>query len=251
MSLARAERFTRIIALCETHGNYLRALYPTLADRICVSSNGIKVALVHQVESVNIPRNPRRLIYASSPDRGMEYLLDLFPRAKEILPDLELHLYYGFNNIDKWAHPWIRENAHRLREMTNQPGVTVHGRTPQPKLIREWFKAGIWCHPSNATETSCITCMDAQACGAIPITNPVWAIGENVRHGVFIEGDVTSEYVRARYVDEIVSLASDPDRQDAIRREMMPWARETFTWERFVSQWEAWAEIDVKAEVTA
>jgi len=247
----RIEKFSRIVALCETHGAFLRAKYPSAAERVFVSSNGIKADLIRFTESLDIRRNPRRLMYGSSPDRGMEFLLDVFPRAKEIVPDLELHIYYGFDNINKLTKPWIRQNAERLKLMTEQPGVMVHGRTPQPELIKEWFKAGIWCHPSNFTETSCITCMDAQACGAIPITNPLWAVAENVRHGIFIEGDVSRDYIRNRYVDELVKLALDPEKQDSIRSEMMPWARDRFAWERFVSQWEAWAEIDVKQEVAA
>jgi glycosyltransferase involved in cell wall biosynthesis len=251
----RLVKFTRIVAFCETHANYLRGRYPSAADKVVVSSNGIKTELIRELlPSLLVApevRNPKRLMYASSPDRGMEFLLDIFPRAKEIVPDLELHIYYGFDNIDKLKKGWIQANAQRLKEMTRQPGVTNHGRTPQPQLLREWFKSGIWCHPSNFTETSCITCMDAQACGAIPITQPTWAVGENVRHGVFIEGDVTNELVRSRYVTEVVKMALDPERQEAIRRDMMPYARERFTWERFVSQWEAWAEVDVKAEVAA
>ena len=245
----RAKRFARIVALCETHAAYLKARYPFVADRVFVSSNGIKTELIAELDAVRPRRNPKRLMYASSPDRGMEFLLDVFSRAKEIVPDLELHLYYGFDNIDKLKSEGIRKNAERLKAMIQRPGVVNHGRTPQPKLISEWFKAGIWCHPSNFTETSCITSMDAQACGAIPITRPVWAIGENVKHGVFIDGDVTNDLVRSRYVTEVVKLALDPDRQEEIRREMTPYARERFGWAKFVDQWEAWA--DVRAEVAA
>ena len=245
----RAKRFSRIIALCETHAAYLKARYPFVADRIFVSSNGIRSEFIAELSPGTLispeTRNSRRLMYASSPDRGMEFLLDIFPRAKEIVPDLELHIYYGFDNIDKLKNEAVRKNAERLKEMTHQPGVTVHGRTPQPKLTSEWFKAGIWCHPSNFTETSCITCMDAQACGAIPITQPVWAVGENVQHGIFIEGDVRSDLIRSRYVTEVVSLALDPERQQDIRSDMMPYARERFGWERFVDQWEAWARMDI------
>jgi glycosyltransferase involved in cell wall biosynthesis len=243
----RARKFTRIVALCNRHADHLKARYPFAADKVCVSSNGIKRDRIERdyLEST-IVRNPHRLMYASSPDRGMEFLLDIFPRAKEILPDLELHLYYGFDNIDKIVarlgpeHP-IVQNTERLKQMIDQPGVTNHGRMGQPELLREWFKAGIWCHPSNFTETSCITCMDAQATGAIPLTSPLWAVEENVQHGVFIEGDVTSDLIRSRFVLEVVRLAVDEGRQDEIRREMMPWARERFDWERFVDQWETWA----------
>jgi glycosyltransferase involved in cell wall biosynthesis len=248
----RLGKFSRIVALCKRHADFLKARYPKHADRVFQSSNGIKREIIERIALEAIERNPKRLMYASSPDRGMEFLLDIFPRAKEIVPDLELHIYYGFDNIDKLVERygeqhWISANAKRLKELTEQPGVVVHGRLGQVELTREWFKAGIWCHPSNFTETSCITSMDAQACGAIPITNPLWAVGENVEHGVFIEGDVRNDLIRSRYVTELVKLALDDKRQRDIRPRMMGWARSKFDWERIVDQWDKWATLDTAA----
>lgn len=249
----RLTKLTRLVALCGEHARHLRDNWPLqFIKKVCQSSNGIKAELIEQVERENLSRNPKRLMYASSPDRGMEYLLDIFPRAKEIVPDLELHLYYGFDNIEKiiarpgYEKSWIAQNAEHLKTIMNQDGVINHGRTPQPELIRHWFQSGIWCHPSNFGETSCIVSMEAQACGAIPITNPVWAVKENVRHGVFIEGDVRSDLIRSRYVLELVRMALDPARQGILRREMMAWARTAFTWENFITQWENWAKVDLE-----
>jgi len=242
----RCSKLSRLVALCESHAGYLKAAHPTVADKVCVSSNGIKRAVIEDLLRDPPARNPHRLIYASSPDRGLEYLLQFFPRAKEIVPDLELHVYYGFNNIDKVVE-WYKNKGHiaqntaRLRALIEQPGVNFHGRMGQPELAREWFKSGIWCHPSNFTETSCITCMDAQACGAVPITKPLWAVAENVKHGVFIDGDVRNPLIQARFVHVLVSLLRQPGLQDEIRAESMPWALDRFGWERFVQQWENWA----------
>jgi len=83
--------------------------------------------------------------------------------------------------------------------------------------------------------------MEAQALGAIPITNPIWAIAENVKHGMFIEGDCNSDLlVQARYAGAIVRLTTDPILQDKIRSIMMQDIRNYFNWERWVDQWEGW-----------
>ena len=254
LTIERAQRFTRIVALCQEHARFLKARYPQVADRIFVSSNGIKSDLIDRLMRNRPPRNPRRLMYASSPDRGLEFLLWIFPRCKEIIEDLELHVFYGFDNIEKvlkrvGPKHWIAQNTERIQAMMQQPGVVHHGRKPQAALLTEWMKSGIWCHPSNFTETSCITSMDAQACGAIPLTTPLWAVAENVKHGVFVEGDVRDELVRSRYVLELTRLALDPERQERIREDMMPWALRQFDWERFVDQWEAWAGVRVEEAV--
>ena len=247
----RAQKFTRIVALCETQGEYLRYRHKEAADRVVVSSNGVKAERIRELLANPPERNPRRLMYASSPDRGMEYLLQIFPKAKEHVPDLELHIYYGFDNIDKVIEHYgkgshVDVKTARLRALLEQPGVHYHGRMGQMELLAEWFKAGIWCHPSNFTETSCITCMDAQACGAVPITAPVWAIAENVKHGVFIQGNATHELVQARFGLELMRMAVQPDLQEEIRAEMMPWALDAYDWEVWVGQWQGWARADAK-----
>ena len=244
----RLAKLTRLVALCETQAEYFKFKYGDGA-RVSVSSNGVKRSIIEAIAQDPPERNPHRLMYASSPDRGMEYLLEIFPRLKEMVADAELHLYYGFDNIEKVV-AWYGENSKvgtntaRLRSLLGQPGVTFHGRVGQPELLREWFKAGLWVHPSNFTETSCITCMDAQACGAIPITSPVWAISENVQHGVFIEGDVQQGLIKARYVQQAYSLMMQPELQDEIRADMMLWSVEAFDWDVFALQWEGWARYD-------
>jgi len=244
----RLAKLTRLVALCETQAEYFRTKYPTA--RVSISSNGIKRQVIEEIAKDPPERNLHRLMYASSPDRGMEYLLEIFPRLRELVPDVELHIYYGFDNIEKVVAHYGKDsrvglNAQRLQQLLEQPGVHYHGRTGQRDLLREWFKAGLWVHPSNFTETSCITCMDAQACGAIPVTSPVWAVSENVEHGVFIEGNVKQTMIQARYVFETFKLLVQPELQDQIRSAMMPWALDRFDWDIFARQWEGWGRHDI------
>lgn len=258
---ARALRFTRIVALCHEQACYLARRLPAAAwhspgvPRIVVSSNGIKAEYIERLLADPPERNPMRLIYASSPDRGLENLLQIFSRVREIVPAAELHVCYGFDNIEKviarvGLNSSVARLHQRLAEGLKAPGVHHYGRLGQLELLGEWFKSSIWCHPSNFTETSCITCMDAQACGAVPVTRPIWAIGENVMNGVFIEGDATSELIRARYVLRVAELLLNPSIAAAHREMMMPaLALAKFTWERWVDQWIDWAQADLLVPV--
>jgi hypothetical protein len=83
--------------------------------------------------------------------------------------------------------------------------------------------------------------MEAQAMGCIPITNPLWALADNVRHGSFLHGDANEQLVQKRYVGEIARWTRNAELQAKCRAEMMPWARQKFTWERVVDQYEALA----------
>lgn len=244
------KRVTRIVALCQEHALLLKLRHPEAAHKVCISSNGIRPEFFEHEDRNPPERNPFRLMYASSPDRGLWYLIEVFERAKELMPELELHTYYGFENIKKVAESNPHSNlAHQIERMEKKmaaAGVINHGRIGQRELIHEWFKAGIWCHPSVFPETSCITCMEAQAAGAIPITNPIWACRDNVQYGSFIEGNPQDDpLARARYVMELIKWAGTPGLQNSWRRPMMLWARNHFDWNNFVDQWEEWARDDL------
>lgn len=244
--------FERLIGLCPRHIADMQRRDPAAIDRICMSSNGVNVERIHDLEwaiyekkKPPIERVPHRLIWASSPDRGLKELLWIFERAKEQVPQLELKIYYGMDNIAKicggdrkklpWKRSWdVYEKANSME------GVEWVGRVGQDRLRQEWFASGIWCYPTWFQETSCIACMEAQAMGAIPITNPIWATGYNVKHGVFIEGDQDDKVVKCRYVDAVARIAANPDGQQAIRASMMFEARERLSWDVWVDQWESW-----------
>lgn len=256
MTPEQSSRFSRIVALCSDHAEYLKRAHPEAAEKVCISSNGIRSDLIRATMQNPPARNPRRLMYASSPDRGLWSLLDIFARVREVIPDAELHVFYGFNNLEKCPErvgplsmhaELIRFNTARLLEALKAPGVIHHGRINQRDLITEWMKSGIWAHPSEFSETSCITCMDAQACGAIPVTTPIWAIWQNVQYGVMVEGmPQTDRLTQARYVLELIRLIQDTERQEKLRAQMIPWALRTFNWDVFVDQWEIWATEDLR-----
>jgi len=238
----RAAKLDILIGLCNAHVRYLLGEYPEMNGKIGLSSNGLKVELVEEVEAEGIERDPFKVVFTSSPDRGLADLLKIFKRAREFEPRLKLSAAYGFNNIDKAAadQQLIRLKA-ECEALVAETGATWLGRMNQRDLYREFLSAGIWCYPTKFTETSCVTCMEAQALGAIPLTAPVWALADNVRHGTWIEGDPKDPLVKANYVAELVALARDADRQAKIRPGMMAWARDKFTWDKIARQYEEYA----------
>lgn len=243
----RTDKIDRIITLCEDHAKFVAECHPEVKDKIVISSNGVRSDLIEEIAKKGIVRDPKSLIWASSPDRGMDTMIKIFKRAYEWDNELRLHIYYGFNNLDK-GRQTSRVLALKkcLEENRNHPGIQWHGRVDQMTLYEAWFKSGIWCYPTLFSETSCISCIDAQSCGAIPITNPLWALKENVRHGIFIQGDVDDDaLIQARYVDAIVSLANNPELQESIRERMMPHIRSIYDWDRWCDEWVEMAEEDL------
>ena len=247
----RLKKLDRLMILCEWHRDYMNMRHPeSLEGKIMMTSNGIKVDLLEEIESEGIKRNPKKIMFASSPDRGLLGLLKIFSRAREYDDELELHAFYGFNNIDKLKHApqfrYFEKMKSDILAYEGKPGFYFHGRTTQPDLYRHWLSSGIWCYPTNFCETSCITCMEAQAMGAIPITNAVAALKQNVHWGTFVNGDAYGDKLaHARYVGEILRLTSNPLLQERIRVPMMEDARKMFDYENFVTEWEKEAEVSL------
>lgn len=235
------EKVDRYLCLSPTHINYTLATHPDLAGRVFLSGNGIRTDSINRLAPLP-PRDKNTMLYASSPDRGLKFLLEQWWRIKERNPDLKLRIAYGFENFEKimaiqqdWRGPYKAE----LEKLMTQPDIKWLGRLPQHTLYHEWFGANIWPYPCDFPETSCITSMDAQACGAWPVTNNLWALDHNVRWGWMLDGTPQSSELLRSYWLENLARATQYDNEEE-RTQMMTWARRNHNWDNIVKQWEKW-----------
>ena len=161
---------------------------------------------------------PGRLIFTSSPDRGLSNLLYCLPYAKEYIPELELHVTYGFHNWEKFAHQ--RSDKSGLEKIAalkaeiekHKDWVIFHDRLPQPKLAELWHSTYVWCYLDTFWETYCLSAKEAQ-CTATPIvTSNVAALETTVGdYGIRIKHHPYSKDGRQQLVDEVVKLHQDRD----------------------------------------
>ena len=244
-ALANVDRY---ICLCKDHASFTESKYPALRNKIYISSNGIRSSYIRAIP--NNPRNFNRMFFPSSPDRGVKLLLENWFRIREINPKAELRVAYGFNNMEaivKLMGPqdWRADYQKELEALLKQPGITFTGRLNQGKIYQEWSQTGVWAHPTDFPETSCITCMEAQALGAWPVTNKLWALKDNVAYGYMVEGiPQKSDLVRSNWLQALGKAFHNHD--ERLRKEMREWALENHDWEKVVTQWSNWIEEDSK-----
>ena len=245
----RLAKVDRYICLCHEHVLYTLGRYPSLAGRVYTSSNGIRSDYIRGMH-LRPDRDPNRMLFPSSPDRGLKLLLEQWWRIREVNPEATLAVAYGFNNMEVIYKDnpgdWRKDYQTRLEDLLGQPGIEVLGRIPQGQLYHEWFKTGIWAHPTDFPETSCITCMEAQACGAFPVTNDLWALKDNVGHGWMTQGiPQKSELVRHNWLRSLFTAFTSQTAEN--RDAMLEWALNRFDWERIADQWQRWIEEDMEA----
>jgi len=215
--------------------NYHRSLYPKVAnEKFVVVGNGIDLKRFDAKEK----RQAHRFIYSSSPNRGLDIVLKLWPQLKAKFPDAELHTYYGWNTfyeIEKHnpeRMTWMR----KIQAQLNQPGVVSHERVGQKELAREMMKSSYWLYPTYFPEIHCITACEMQAAGVIPLTTGFAALAETQKVGLKLKGDMHSPQWQQEYVDKVIAWVEDKDGTSAASREAQEAAKQ-FSWDNVANEW--------------
>lgn len=245
---ARVSKVDKIAVLSEYHKSLLRMQLPDgtfvkIPDsKIFLTSNGIGELTNEWTGS------PTRMIYSSSLDRGLPYLLKAWSRIKAEVPDAELNVYYGFEIYDKihGNNPARMQWKNQVLTMMKQDGIIYHGRVGHDKLHEEMSRCGLWVYPTDFTEISCITAMLAQALGAVPVVTNYAALEETVKNGLRVDVDIRTEEGQKEYVDTLIQLLKDPAKQEEIRKQMMPWAREYYAWSKVAHLWDQLLRIHLQ-----
>ena len=197
-------------------------------------------------------RNSRLCIYGSSYDRGLEHLLKIWPDVIKEVPEAKLEVFYGWILFDRvyGDNPERQAWKEKINKLMEQQGITHLGRISHEACIKEHEKAGIWAYPTHFGEISCITAMRAQVYGSIPVVINYAALRETVQHGIKVEGDIFEPEVRTEYTKQLITLLKDEKRQEEIRKPMMKWARDKFSWSNVAKQWtDEFKNIDLNQQV--
>lgn len=247
----RMQYIDKVAVLSEYHKSLLRIhkrgmFYPMPAEKVFLTSNGIP-ELPHE----EWKGNPHRMIYSSSFDRGVVYLLQNWGKVRKAVPEAELHLFYGWEVYDAIHrdNPQRKQWKDSVMTLMKQDGIVYHGRVGHNALHAEMAKSGVWAYPTDFTEISCITAMKAQALGAIPVVTDFAALQETVRNGVKVDVDITTEEGQTEYIDALIDLLKDEDKQKDIRKGMMKWARNYFSWSNVAKLWDERFKVGVLESV--
>ena len=231
----KKDRIEKYFCLSNAHKQYVSEHHGIPLDQILITANGLDFS---RFENKNIKKDPYKMIYSSSPDRGLETLLvSLFPRVKKEVPEVTLDIFYGFENFqDK---PYVEK---MLKVIKNTPGVFYRGRVGQDKLAEAFMKSGIWSYSSNFEETFCITALEALASGSVCLSSNWWGLKDTVKGGgILLEMNgnrntlYTKEY-QDQWVSECIKLLKDPEYADSWRKKGLERVQR-FNWSNVAKQW--------------
>lgn len=238
----------KVLGLTNWHANHLQKLYGLPDDKMALMPNGIDLSLFNKDDWDKT--NKFNFIYSSSPDRGLDTLLSLWPIIRNTFPEANLHLFYGWDMINKII------NMHRsrgsggfLEEFRNkcinqihalggeEGGIYQHGRVNQAELAQHMAKCSFWTYPTEFMETFCITALEMQMSGVIPVTSNLAALQETVNPDVpKITGWPKNSSYQKEFLKMLASMIGQEEWQLYIREENRQFASQ-FSWENIYGRW--------------
>lgn len=185
--------------------------------------------------------------YFSSYDRGLNYLLDMWPDIRQAVPDATLSVYYGWNSYDnmhshspeqmKWKYQMIR----KIHDLKSQ-GVAEFGRVNHQELAKAMRELEVWAYPTGFPEINCITAIKCGASGMIPITTGYAALQETVlepQHdwGEAIYDEVNNKDVLTDFKARLIKALQD-GRPEAERQAKATEYIDKFSWDVIAQAWD-------------
>lgn len=233
--------FDGILPVSDWHGEYLQRLYPFLKEkRFLTMPNGINLERFEEAKKRADRKQPWRMIWPSSPDRGLAVLLDIWHIIKLVEPAAELHVFYGFDNLQKLAdsgNAISKSIMESLKPRLDQDGVYLRGKVNQDDLAIEMMQSELWLYPTSFLETFCITAVEAMAADLFCVTsdagNLPHVIGEA---GCCVPGHSATWSFQDKYLDMVTAFMQDMGVR-ASYRGVGPERAKQFTWDKAVKSW--------------
>lgn len=147
--------------------NYVGVIWPSqwAVDNIPVNNKTFILPHGYDPEKIYPDKKiSKQCLYTSSPDRGLDTLLKVWPEVYKAHPDATLVVTYG-------------------AEPQDIPGVTFLGECDEETMNELYRTSDIWAYPCNGGELYCMSGIKAQAAGCIPVYNNIMALTETVKVG--------------------------------------------------------------------
>lgn len=190
----------------------------------------------------------KQFLYASSPDRGLNHLLAMWPKIRGHFPGCTLKIAYGtdkFIESAKWSHSLQAEMAFDIEEQIDQEGVINLGKIGQDELAKLHYQSDALLYPADTmahTETGCITVVEAMAAGNVPVITDCDCLGEEFGN---IAKTCKMPFNETVYLNSLFDLFDDPD-DYGLRQKRGRHFAELRDWKIIADRWLAFFNKETK-----
>jgi glycosyltransferase involved in cell wall biosynthesis/SAM-dependent methyltransferase len=229
---------TQVMPLSDFHRQAYLAEIPEIAPLLWTSRNGVDLALLRRYGTGT--KHPKRLLYASRPERGLDVLLTrVWPALLRQDPDLELAIC-GYN-MEGWAFPQQLQDfyAYCSRLIKQAPGaVTDYGALTKADYYRLLSSCAAVTYPTAFPEISCLVALEAMALGVPVVTTDNFALRETVPYEKVPGPPLDDAYVE-RFVQRTLQVLTDPLTARRLQKQGREWVERRYQWAQVAAEWEA------------
>lgn len=181
---------------------------------------------------------PATLAYTSTPFRGLDVLLNVFPSIRARRQGIRLRV---FSSMQVYHDPSGADPFEALYAKARATdGVDYVGSVPQPELAQELRRTAILAYPSTFAETSCIAVMEAMAAGCRIVTTDLGALDETTDGlGTLVPGGPDMPGAFADACVQAIDRAAGPDNEAELRAQV-DHVNRTAVWAVRAGQWVEW-----------
>lgn len=219
---------------------YEKAL-PGISSYSRLITNGVDFEAIRQVKA-SVPKaaSGHRFIYASRPERGLDFLLrKIWPAIRAEYPDAQLLVSsydLGPLRVSDALSDFYRQCSELIAE---SPGVLALGSLDRRSFWSELASCKAVLYPTNFPEISCMVALEAQAMGVPIVTTGRFALAETVgfEETLISEPWGSSGYVQG-FVAKVRRIVEDPDfRRQATEAGRRHISRASHSWDAVAKDW--------------
>jgi glycosyltransferase involved in cell wall biosynthesis len=238
-----------IVCMSDHHRDLMLIVFGIEAKKLEVIRNGMAPAFEglfrDEADLAAAKRGPPVLAFTSTPFRGLDVLLHVFPQAKQQFPDLELDV---FSSMQVYQHGPDKDTYGAMYQTARSlPGVRYVGSVAQPALACQLRRASILAYPSTFAEMFCISVVEAMAAGTFVLTSDLGALPETMGpHGRLVPRARDASGMpafAAAYLGHLCALLQErrenPQRFGAASWPQVQDMNARFSWSARIVEWEA------------
>ena len=184
-----------------------------------------------------------RLIYFSTPHRGLDILYAAFNQLAKEFDNIELNVFSSFE-----LYGWPERDKQYLGlfdKLRGHKAINYHKSVSNQRIREELKRSHIFAYPSTWQETSCLCLIEAMSAGLQCVHSSLAALPETAMNLTtmydYHEDPTAHANIFYVYLRQIVSGTSSPMSRNAIRvgtQTQQQLANQVSSWENRSRQWE-------------
>ncbi len=235
------KQFSKIVFVSNWQAQMFSLTHGIPYAEFVVIPNAIEPIKITSEDKALGPDNQVRLIYHTTPHRGLGILYPAFMELKKHF-NVTLDVYssfkiYGWEERDKTYEPLFDM-------LRNAEGINYHGTVSNDEVRKALIKAHIFAYPSIWPETSCIAAIEALCAGAGIVHPNLAALPETTSHStsMYQFNENLQDHLNVFYSHLYATVQGIQENTELFQNRIAPQQSDHFNavynWHTIVHKWE-------------